>query len=139
MYPLFGICAKLHVPVVLDFSTRERWLYHRPQVEVVAADFPQLDILLATPPRTDAASIFLMLQRLSRVSFLLTPQEMQDVPSLCESLELHGRERILFRSYPLNWCAAVEMARALPMSVGAKRSYLYENAARLFHFDLDEA
>ncbi len=53
MYPLYGLCAKLRAPVVLDFDSRERWVHHRPQVEVVAADFPELDILLAPPPRSE--------------------------------------------------------------------------------------
>lgn len=136
MYPLYGMCAKLRAPVVLEFSTRERWLHHRPQVEVVAADFPQVDILLATPPRTDAAGIFHFLQRFPRVSFVLSPQELQQEPALCDSLEQDGRERFFFRAAPMNTRAAVEMAQSLPLSPEARHSYLFENAAKLFRFAL---
>ena len=105
MYPLYGLCAKLRSPMVLDFANRERWPHHRPQVEVVAADFPELDILLALPPRTDTASILRLMQRFPRVSFLLTPEELQADEVLCDYLELHGRERALFRSSPNGWPA----------------------------------
>jgi predicted TIM-barrel fold metal-dependent hydrolase len=133
MYPLYGLCAKLRAPVVVDFSSRERWVHHRPQVEVVAADFPELNILLAAPPRTDSLSIFELLRRFSAISFLLCPDELHCDAALCEYVE-SGRERVLFRSSPEGWPAAVEATQGLPLSPAAKRAYLFENAARLFNF-----
>lgn len=134
MYPLYGLCAKLRSPMVLDFANRQRWPHHRPQVEVVAADFPELDILLALPPRTDTASILRLMQRFPRVSFLLTPEELQADEVLCAYLELHGRERALFRSSPNGWPSSVEVAQGLALSPAARRAYLSENATRLFSF-----
>ena len=84
MYPLYGLCAKLRVPVVIDFENRENWMHHRSQVEVVAADFPELDIVLATPPGSTGASILRLMQRFQRVSFLLCPQELHSDVALCE-------------------------------------------------------
>jgi len=103
MYPLYGMCAKLRSPAVLDFTSRERWLHYRPQVEVVAADFPELDILLATPPFTNAASILLLLQRFPHISFVLRPEELQTDAALGEYMELKGQERALFRSSAKGW------------------------------------
>jgi predicted TIM-barrel fold metal-dependent hydrolase len=40
MYPLYGVCAMLGAPVVVEFFEHDRWSYQRPQVELVAADFP---------------------------------------------------------------------------------------------------
>jgi predicted TIM-barrel fold metal-dependent hydrolase len=134
MYPLYGICSKLRVPVVLDFTSRERWIHHRPQVEVVAADFPELDILLATPPGTDSASILQLMQRFPRISFLLCPQELHLNAALCDYVELDGRDRAVFRSSSKGWLAAVEAARTLPLGPAAQRAYLSENAAQLFSF-----
>lgn len=134
MYPLYGICAMLHVPVVLDFSSRERWLHQRSQVEVVAADFPQQDILLASPPGTAATDLLRLMQRYPRVGILLSPQDLQNAPVLCEYLEGLGRERMYFRGAPAVWQAAVAVAHKLPLTDGAKRSYLTENAARMFRF-----
>jgi predicted TIM-barrel fold metal-dependent hydrolase len=136
MYPLYGLCAKLQSPIVLDFASRERWGRHRPQVEVVAADFPELDILLATPPQADTASILRLMQRFPRVSFLFCPQELQADAALCEYVELQGRERALFRSSSEGWPCCVEVARALPLSPAARRAYLSENATRVFRFPL---
>ncbi len=80
MYPLYGLCAKLRAPVIIDISSQERWTYHRPQVEVVAADFPELDILLATPPGTDTESIIPLMQHFQRISFLLGPRNYIQMP-----------------------------------------------------------
>jgi predicted TIM-barrel fold metal-dependent hydrolase len=134
MYPLYGLCAKLRSPVVLDFADREGWAHHRHEVEVVAADFPELDILLATPPQSDTESILRLMQRFPRISFLLEPQDLQRDRTLCEYVELHGRERALFRSSSKGWAYSVAAAQALPLSPGARRAYLSENATRLFSF-----
>lgn len=134
MYPLYGLCAKLNSPVVFEITSRERWLHHRPQVEVLAADFPELEIVLAPPPRTDAASILRLMKHFPRISFLLCPQELQSEAALCEYVELHGRERTLFRSSANGWQAAVEAALALSLGPAARWAYLAENATRLFRF-----
>jgi predicted TIM-barrel fold metal-dependent hydrolase len=134
MYPMYGTCAKLRLPAVLDFTSNERWVQHRPQVEVVAADFPELDILLATPPNTDTASILLLMKRYPRISFLLCPEELQADTVLCEYVEMTGRERVLFRSSANGWPVAVETALQLRLGPAARCAYLFENAARLFRF-----
>lgn len=138
MYPLYGICAMLSVPVVLDFSSRERWLNHRTQVEVIAADFPQQDILLAAPHGCDATGLLRLMQRYPQVGILLPAQDLADSPALGEYLEGPGRERILFRAAPFAWPQAVSLARSLPLSDAAKHSYLVENAARIFRFSGSE-
>jgi predicted TIM-barrel fold metal-dependent hydrolase len=137
MYPMYAICAKLRSPAVLDFASRESWVHHRPQVEVVAADFPELDILLATPPNTDTASILLLMQRFPRISFLLCPEELQADVELCEYVEMQGRERTLFRSSAKGWPPAVETALQLRLGPAARRAYLSENATRLFSFPIE--
>jgi predicted TIM-barrel fold metal-dependent hydrolase len=137
MYPLYGICAKLRAPVVLDFTSHERWTHHRPQVEVVAADFPELDIVLATPRNTDAGSMIRLMQRFPHIAFVLSPQDLQADALLCEYVELQGRERVAFRAEPQKWPAAVQTAMALPLGPAAKRAYLSENAARLFRFPVE--
>jgi predicted TIM-barrel fold metal-dependent hydrolase len=134
MYPLYGLCAMLRSPVVLEFANRQRWAHHRPQIEVVAADFPELDILLALPPRIDTASILRLMQRFPRVSFLLYPEELQADQVLREYVELHGRERALFRSSASGWPSSVAVAQGLALSPAARRAYLSENATRLFNF-----
>jgi predicted TIM-barrel fold metal-dependent hydrolase len=139
MYPLYGSCAKLRVPIVMDFEDRARWVFQRPQVELVAADFPELDILLATPPQADAGSILLMMQRFPRVSFLLSPQQLHCDTELCEYVELQGRERALFCSANLGWSSAIEIADGLALSPGARRAYFSENAVRLFSFPVGAA
>ncbi len=137
MYPLYGLCAMLRSPMVLDISSRESWVQHRPQVEVVAADFPELDILLATPPRPDTASILRLMQRFPRISFLLRPQDLQSNALLCESIELQGRERALFRSSSKGWPTAVETALCLQLGPAARRAYLFENASRVYGFPVE--
>jgi predicted TIM-barrel fold metal-dependent hydrolase len=134
MYPLYGLCAKLRAPLVIHFSTHERWLLNRPHVEVLAADFPDLDILLATPPRTNTASILSLMKRFPRISFLICPQELRSDPALCEYIELQGRNQALFRSTAEGWPQAVEMAKTLPLGPTALSAYLFENAAKLFNF-----
>lgn len=134
MYPLYGLCAKLQVPVVIEFENREYWIRQRPQVEVVAADFPELDILLATPPGAAGAGILRLMQRSQRIASLLSPLELQCDAALCEYVELQGRERTLFRASVLDWPEAVKMASGLVLSPEAKRAYLSENAVRLFNF-----
>jgi predicted TIM-barrel fold metal-dependent hydrolase len=139
MYPLYGLCAKLRSPMVIDITSHERWTHHRPQVEVVAADFPELDILLATPPRADSASILQLMQHFPRISFLLCPLELRADAVLCEYVELVGRERVLFRSSAGGWREAVEVALTLPLGTAAQRAYLAENATRLFKFPVQAA
>lgn len=135
MYPLYGLCAMLRSPVIVNFASRESWVQRRPQMEVVGADFPELDILLATPPDTDAGSMIRFMQRFPRISFLLYPRELQVSSVLCEYVELEGREHALFRASPEEgWIRAQEEAFALPLSPAAKRAYLFENAMRLFNF-----
>jgi len=134
MYPLYGICAKLHVPVVLDFMTRDRWLQHRPQLEVIAADFPELDILLALPQHTESLSVIHLLERFPRVSILLTPQELQTDTNICEYVELEGRERTLFRSSTQGLIRSIATASELSIGPGARHAYLFENAAKMFNF-----
>jgi predicted TIM-barrel fold metal-dependent hydrolase len=139
MYPMYGICAKLGSPAVLDFTSRERWMHHRPQVEVVAADFPELDILLATPPYTNSATILFLAQRLPRVSFLLRPEDLQADAALCEYVETVGRERVLFRSSEKGWPVSVKTALGLPLGPASRRAYVFENAKRLFRFPAESA
>jgi predicted TIM-barrel fold metal-dependent hydrolase len=139
MYPMFGMCAKLHSPAVLDFTNRERWLHYRPQVEVVAADFPELELLLAAPPYTNSASLLLLLQRFPHISFALRPEDLQADTALCDYVDKHARERVLFRSSAQGWPLSVETAMGLRLGPAALRSYLFENAARLFRFPAELA
>ncbi len=134
MYPLYGLCAKLRAPMVIEIANYHAWLHHRPQVEVVASDFPELDIVLAPPANTDSTSILRMMERFPRISFLLCPEALQNNPQLLEYVELPGRERTMFRSGPKGWPAAVEAARNLPLGPSAKIAYLSENCSRLFSF-----
>jgi predicted TIM-barrel fold metal-dependent hydrolase len=139
MYPLYGLCAMLDVPVVLDFTSRERWLGHRSEVEVVAADFPDLQIILAPPPLADSSSILRLLQRFTCVSFVLSPLELQIEPSLSDCFEMYGSDRILFCSSHKGWAASAEAARTVPLSPPIAQAYLYDNAARLFGFPMSAA
>jgi len=137
MYPLYGMCAKLRAPVVVDFGSRDRWVYHRPQLEVVAADFPELDLLLAAPPQSESILMVQMMKHFPRVSFVLGPQELQQNESLCEYLELQGRDRALFRSASEEWPLAVQIGKGVPLSPAARRAYLGENAAKVFGFAIE--
>ena len=132
MYPLYGTCDKLRVPIVIDFNSQERWLRHRPQVEVVAADFPALQIVLAPPPGTEGATILRLMERFHQLLVLLNPRDLEADPALCEFAELQGRERTAFRSHPQEWGAAVPAAQKVPLSPSARRAYLFDNAARIF-------
>jgi predicted TIM-barrel fold metal-dependent hydrolase len=134
MYPLYGVCAKLRAPIVLDFNSREGWQHHRPQVEVLAADFPDLKIVLVTPPHTEAGSIIRLLQRFPHTAFVLNPKDLQADVLMCEYVELQGSERVAFRAHPQSWQAAAETAIGMPLRAEAKRAYLFENAAALFGF-----
>jgi predicted TIM-barrel fold metal-dependent hydrolase len=139
MYPMYGICAKLGIPAVLDFTSHERWAHHRPQVEVVAADFPEMDILLTSPPQADITSILLLMQRFPHISFLICPEELQANAELCEYVEARGRERVLFCSSAKGWPQAVKTALELPLGPAARCAYLFGNAARLFRFSAEDA
>jgi predicted TIM-barrel fold metal-dependent hydrolase len=139
MYPLYGLCAMLRLPIVLGFHSHERWVQHLPQAEVVAADFPDLDILLAPPPGGETASILRTLRRFPRISFLLCPQDLQGDAELCEYIELEGREHVLFRSCSKGWSAAVERALGLPLGPATLRAYLFENAVRVYDFPVKVA
>ena len=133
MYPLFGLCAKLRSPVVLGFNSRERWTQHLSQAEVVAADFPELDILLAPPAGAGTTSILGLMRHFANISFLLCPQDID--AALCEHIEFHGRERALFRSSSQGWTADVERALGLKLNPAAQRAYLFQNAARVYGFN----
>lgn len=137
MYPLYGVCAKLRAPVVLDFADRVRWAHQLPQVEVIAADFPEVDFLLATPPVKSSASILRLLHRFPRISVLLRAEDMLSNPELCEYVELQGRERALFRSSAAGWATSAEAAAKVPLSPAAARAYLSENTTRLFGFRVE--
>ncbi len=139
MYPLYGLCAQLRMPVVLGFHSAERWVQHLSQVEVMAADLPDLDVLLAPPQDAEAASILRLMRRYPRISFLLRPEELQADAGLCEYIEMQGRERALFRSGAQGWAAAVEKALSVPLSPGARRAYLHENATRVYGFPVGVA
>ena len=102
MYPLYGLCSMLRMPVVFGFHSHESWAKYL-EAEVVAADFPDLDIVLAPPPEVGTASILRMLQRFPRISFLLCPQDLLANAGLCEYIELQGREHTLFRSSAKGW------------------------------------
>ena len=126
------------MPVVLGFNSAERWTQHLSQVEVVAADFPELDILLAPPAGAEAASILRLMRHFPRISFLLCPQEMQADAALCEYIEMQGRERALFRSAARDgrrrWrgrSAATESGGAACLSV--------QNATRVYGFPVGVA
>ena len=139
MYPLYGLCARLRAPVVLEITSREQWAHYRPQVEVVAADFPEMEIVLAPPQGTDADSIIQLIQHFPHISFLPYSQEFRAEPMLCEYVEVEGREHTLFRSSPDGWAEAEEEARRLPLGLAARRAYLGENAMRLFKFPVEAA
>lgn len=139
MYPLYGLCAKLRAPVVVEIANRDRWTYQRPQLEAVAADFPELDIVLAPPPASDSATMLRLMKRFPQLSFVLGPQELQENDKLCEYLELEGRERVLFRSASEEWPVAAQMARAVPLGPAARRAYLAENASKVFGFGTEVA
>lgn len=137
MYALYGLCARLGAPIVLGFHSAGRWMQHLSQVEVVAADFPELNILLAAPAGAETASILGLMRSFPHISFLLCPENIDTV--LCEYIELQGRERALFRSGTQGWPAAVERALKLALSPAAMRAYLFENASRLYDFPVGAA
>ena len=139
MYPLYGLCAKLRSPVVVEFRDHDRWVFHRPQLEVVAADFPELDLLLAPPPQSETAWMVQLMKRFPQVSFVLGPLELQQNDTLCEFLERQGHDRVLFRSASEDWPQAVQIARAVPLGPAARRAYLGENAAKMFGFSIEAA
>ena len=134
MYPLYGLCAKLRSPMVIEIANHNSWMHHRPKVEVMAADFPELDIVLAPPERMDWASVLRLMERFPRISFLLSPEKLQEDSTLREYIELKGRERVMFRSGLNGWPASVEAARQLPLGPAARLAYLSENCSRLFGF-----
>ena len=105
MYPLYGLCAMLRPPVVLEITSLEQWAHYRPQVEAVAADFPEMEIVLAPPQGTDADSIIELMQQLSAHLVSAVPTGIACGPVLCEYVELEGREHTLFRSSPDGWAA----------------------------------
>jgi predicted TIM-barrel fold metal-dependent hydrolase len=139
MYPLYGLCAMQRMPMVLGFHSVERWTRHLPEVEVVAADFPNLVMLLAPPHGAEGASMLRLMRRFPRIAFLLCPQELQADAGLCECMEAEGREHVLFRSCSGGWSAAVETALELPLKPEALRAYLFENAARVYGFTAEVA
>jgi predicted TIM-barrel fold metal-dependent hydrolase len=134
MYPLYGLCAMLRAPLVLDFSSRENWLRHLPEIETMAADFPELEIVLTPPQDTEAPNILRLALRFPRISFILCPEEMDANAALREFVELQGRERVLFCSSLNGWPESVQVARKLEVMPAAAEAYLYGNAARLFSF-----
>lgn len=138
MYPLYGLCSMLRMPVVFGFHSHQRWAQYL-EAEVVAADFPDLDIVLAPPPEVGAASILRMLKRFPRISFLLCPQDLQANVGLCEYVEIQGREHVLFRSCSTGWSGSVEAAMRLPLGPAALRAYLFENATRVYRFPVEVA
>lgn len=138
MYPLYGMCSMLAAPLVLEFGGRERWLYQRPQLEMVAADFPDMDLLVAVPPHTELASLAQLMKRFPRMMFLLGPRELLESEKLCELLEADGSRRVLFRSAGEAWPLAVRAASEVPLGPVARRAYLGENAARIFGFQMQE-
>jgi len=139
MYPLYGVCAMLGAPVVVEFFESDRWAYQRAQLELVAADFPDLELLVAPPARGEPSAMVPMMRRFPRISFLLGPRELQGNDKLCEYLELQGRSRAMFRSAGEPWPAVSALALAVPLSPAARRAYLAENAQRVFGFPAGEA
>jgi hypothetical protein len=107
-------------------------------VEVLAADFPELEILLAPPPQVGTESIIRMLERFPRIAFLLNPRDLVDDALLCEYVELEGHSRVAFRSLPQTWAAAAETAAGIPLRSEAKHAFLFENAARFFGFPVPQ-
>lgn len=134
MYPLYGVCAKLRAPFVVDFADEARWKHHLPQVELIAADFPEVDIVLAPPMGAGSAGVVRMLQRFPHVSVLLRPEDLRSNAALREYVEFRGREQTMFRSSAAGWPAAVEAVADLSLSPAAERAYLFENATRVFSF-----
>jgi predicted TIM-barrel fold metal-dependent hydrolase len=139
MYPLYGLCAMLRLPMVVGFHSGERWTQHLPQAEVLAADFPDLDLVLAPPAGSETECMVGLMQRFPRISFLLCPQDLESDAALCEYIEQQGREHVLFRSGSGGWSAAVESVRRLPLGPEALRAYLFENAARVYGFPVAAA
>jgi predicted TIM-barrel fold metal-dependent hydrolase len=139
MYPLYGLCAMQRMPMVLGFHSLERWTQHLQQLEVLAADFPDLDILLAPPHGAEGASMLQLMRRFPRVSFLLCPHDLRADAGLCEYVEIQGREHVLFRGCAEGWSAAAETALGLPLGPEALRAYLFENAARVYGFPVEVA
>jgi predicted TIM-barrel fold metal-dependent hydrolase len=137
MYPLYGLCAKLRAPVVVDFTSHDRWVHNRTQLETVTADLPELDIVLAPPPQSESAGILRMMKRFPRFSFLLGPKELRQTDPLCEFVELEGRDRVLFRSAFEEWAKAVKIAGEVPLGPAARRAYLGENAGKMFGFSME--
>lgn len=136
MYPLYGLCAKHRLPIVIDFASANSWAHQRSQVESVAADFPELNILLAVPQGSDAEILMQWMERIPHIFFFLSPQDLQQDPALCEYVELQGRERVLFRSSLDGWTLSVEATLGLSLSPAAQRAYLSENATTLFGFQV---
>ncbi|HVJ05138.1 MAG TPA: amidohydrolase family protein [Candidatus Saccharimonadales bacterium] len=134
MYPLYGLCARMRAPMVIEIASQNDWTYHRPQVEVVAADFPELDIVLAPPERMDWASVLRLMEQFPRISVLLSPEKLRQDSTLREYIELKGRERVMFRSGLNGWPTSVETARELPLGPAARLAYLAENCSKLFGF-----
>jgi len=134
MYPLYGMCAMLGVPVVVEFFEDDCWKYQRQQLELVAADFPDLELAVAPPRESKKSSVVPMMRRFPHLSFLLAPADLQGSRTLCRYLDSEGSSRALFRSAGEEWSSAVAAALNVPLGPAARSAYLAGNAGRLFGF-----
>jgi predicted TIM-barrel fold metal-dependent hydrolase len=139
MYPLYGMCAMLRVPVVVEFVEEDCWKHQRSQLELVASDFPDLDLAVVPPRKSNKSCIIPMMKRFPRLSFLLGPQDLQESRPLRDYIDSEAGDRVLFRSAGEDWSSAVVMAQSLRLGPAALRAYLGENAERLFGFSPSKA
>jgi hypothetical protein len=124
---------------VIEFFEDDCWKYQRSQLELVAADFPDLELAVAPPRESNKSCIVPMMKRFPHLSFLLAPRDLQGNRTLCKYLDSQqGRGRAMFRSGGEEWSSAVAMAQAVPLGPAARSAYLAQNAARLFGFSRSE-
>ncbi len=135
MYPLYGKCAQLGIPVVIQVGVSMASIAKPADLVPVARDFPELVVVAGICGSIDLSATLQVIEHFPNVYFAfdgLVPDP-HDVSAFLHSPL--AAERAMFGSNGLPWLDLIEGIARLEMPEDRLRAFLWENASRVFQIE----
>lgn len=133
MYPLYSRCVELGAPVLLQVGERPG-LAHPSELNIVAMDFPELEIVAGWTGPLDFEIIAALAAKSASVFFAFSASEPAQDARTAELLRSPIGQRCMWGSNGLPWRELLDHVCQLGLSEPMLNSFLHDVAARMFKF-----
>jgi uncharacterized protein len=134
MYPLYARCVELNVPVMIEVGdSGESATKLLAALRKILADYSELKVVLAWPASADLNVMIAACKQHPALSVAFDGRVVEGQESMLKDwLTTEGADRCIWGSNGLPWKKLLQHLSAYSLPETVLKSFLYENAVRLF-------